>query len=402
MSLSRLPTIFTIGRILALIGTVLAALSAAPLEAFDSAAGIFVRTAVPTVLTVGLVMIIEAQMRLLGVLELIQRFAEKVGVLLSLFAVPTLLGLIPATAGAKLSAGIVAALGERLNASGARLAAINFWFRHVNIFCNPLIPGVILAAGIADMPPGTIVRWGVPLAVICSCVGALFFLTGLRRRTDAGQLHPVSAKSSADSTSPWQGNPAAKHRGDFPFVLFLSLAVAAALLTTLPLPLLLSLPVGLGLFYLRGRTKLLLGAVQWRLIVEIVCILWFAAAIRSTGHLDAIAALLEENFTSPLLALMAASFVVSFVTGACLPSASIVMPVAAGAFPGNDLVFFLTLAAGFVSQFFTPTHLCLVVSAEAFKTTAARLAASMFIPLVLSVVVCWGLFSIVPLSTLHP
>lgn len=402
MSRPLLPTIFTIGRVLALIGTVLAAYSAAPLEAFGSAFGLFVRTAVPTVVTVGLVMIIEAQMRLLGVLDLIQRFAEKVGVRLSLFAVPTLLGLIPATAGAKLSAGIVAALGERLNASGGRLAAINFWFRHVNIFCNPLIPGVILAAGIADMPPGTIVRWGVPLAVICSCVGALFFLTGLRGRTDAGQLQPVSAKSSADSTSPRQGNAAEKRRGDIPFVLILTLSVAAALLTTLPLPLLLSIPVALGLFYLRGRIKLLWGAIQWRLIVEIVCILWFAATIRSTGHLDLIAAFLEENFTSPLAALMTASFFVSFVTGACLPSASIVMPVAVGAFPGDDLVFFLTLAAGFAAQFFTPTHLCLVVSAEAFKTTAARLAAGMFIPLALSVLVCWGLFSIVPLPTLHP
>ncbi len=388
----QLPTVFTIGRVLALIGTVLAALCTAPLETFESAAGVFVRTAAPTVVTVGLVMIIEAQMRLLGVLDLIQRIADKVGVKLGLFAVPALLGLIPATAGAKLSAGIVAALGERLDVSGRRLAAINFWFRHVNIFCNPLIPGVILAAGIADMSPGTIVRWGVPMAVISSCVGALFFLRGLRRRPDERRFDPV------ETPPPRQEDEfASERRGDVPFILFLTLAVAAALFTTLPLPLLLSAPVALGLFYLRGQIKLLRKAIQWRLIVEIVCILWFAATIRSTGHLDALAAFLDDNFTSPLAALMAASFVVSFVTGACLPSASIVMPVAVGTFPGNELMVYLTLAAGFVAQFFTPTHLCLVVSAEAFQTTAVRLAASMFIPLMLSILVCWGIFAVFPL-----
>lgn len=391
MSRPQKPAVFTIGRALALIGTFLIVFCAAPFETFDSAVGVFVRTAVPTVVTVGLVMIIEAQMRLLGVLDLIQRMADKVGVRFSLFAVPALLGLIPATAGAKLSTGIVAALGERLNVSGGRLAAINFWFRHVNIFCNPLIPGVILAAGIADMSPGSIVRWGVPMAVICSCIGAVFFLRGLTRRPNERRLQPVEATHLRQ-----QNCVTSERRGDVPFVLLLTVAVAAALFTTLPLPLLLSAPVALGLFYLRGQTKLLWEAIQWRLIVEIVCILWFAATIRSTGYLDVIALFLEENFASPLAALMVASFVVSFVTGACLPSASIVMPVAVGAFPGNELVVYLTLASGFAAQFFTPTHLCLVVSAEAFKTTTARLASIMFLPLVLSVLVYWGLFSIAP------
>lgn len=396
MSRPQKPAVFTIGRALALIGTVLIVFCAAPLETFDSAVGVFVRTAVPTVVTVGLVMIIEAQMRLLGVLDLIQRMADKVGVRFSLFAVPALLGLIPATAGAKLSAGIVAALGERLNVSGGRLAAINFWFRHVNIFCNPLIPGVILAAGIADMSPGSIVRWGVPMAVICSCVGALLFLRGLSRYPAERRVESVPSESSSSQLPSRQDGVTAGRRGDVPFVLFLAVAVASALFTTLPLPLLLSFPVALGLFYLRGEIKLLWGAIQWRLIVEIVCILWFAATIRSTGYLDVIALFLEENFASPLAALMVASFVVSFVTGACLPSASIVMPVAVGAFPGNELVVYLTLASGFAAQFFTPTHLCLVVSAEAFKTTTARLASIMFLPLVLSVLVYWELFSIAP------
>lgn len=282
MSSPKKPAVFTIGRVLALIGTALAVLSSAPFETFESAVGVLARTAAPTVVTVGLVMIIEAQMRLLGVLDLIQRMAEKVGVRLSLFGVPFLLGLIPTTAGAKLSAGIVAALGEQLNASGGRLASINFWFRHVNIFCNPLIPGVILAAGIADMSPSTIVRWGIPMAVISSFVGALLFLGGLRRRSVARRFESVPTDSSS-------GNVTAKRQGDVPFVLLLTFTVAAALFTTLPLPLLLSIPVALGLFYQRGQIKLLRGAIQWRLIVEIVCILWFAATIRSTGYLDALA-----------------------------------------------------------------------------------------------------------------
>ena len=177
----------------------------------------------------------------------------------------------------------------------------------------------------------------------------------------------------------------------------LAAVVAAALITPIPLPLLLSLPAGLGLFFLRDNVSLLKGAVKWRLMLELVCILWFAAAVRSTGLLDSLAVYLENNFTNPLLAVVVASFIVSFVTGACLPATSIVMPVAVSTFPGNDFVVYLTLAAGFAAQFVTPTHLCLVVSAEAFRTSAFRLAASMLIPLGLSFFLWWELIYASPL-----
>ena len=392
-----LSSFLSVGRFLALLGTVLIALSDDPLEALQSAVDTFVGTTLPTVVTVGLVMIIESQMRLLGVVDLIGRLAGKIGVRLSLFAVPTLLGLIPTTAGAKLSAGIVAALGKEQKVSGRRLAAINFWFRHVSIFCNPLIPGVILAAAIADMSPGEVVRWGVPMAVICSGFGAVFFLRGLRPLAKDGEGGSDAAETETTDIVLRSGDSAAERRGNVPFVLMLAAVVAAALITLIPLPLLLSLPAGLGLFFLRDNVSLLKGAVKWRLMLELVCILWFAAAVRSTGLLDSLAVYLENNFTNPLLAVVVASFIVSFVTGACLPATSIVMPVAVSTFPGNDFVVYLTLAAGFAAQFVTPTHLCLVVSAEAFRTSAFRLAASMLIPLGLSFFLWWELIYASPL-----
>ena len=64
---------------------------------------------------------------------------------------PAFLGLLPSLGGARFSAPIVQEASEGIAVDDEQKSAINLWFRHIFEFSNPLMPGVILACGIANV-----------------------------------------------------------------------------------------------------------------------------------------------------------------------------------------------------------------------------------------------------------
>ena len=95
---------------------------------------------------------------------------------ISLAVMPAFLGLLPSIGGARFSAPIVEKVAQGETISENRLAAINFWFRHIFEFSSPIVPGMILACAIAQVPVGTVIMHLAWLTAAAFILGWLVLL----------------------------------------------------------------------------------------------------------------------------------------------------------------------------------------------------------------------------------
>ncbi len=116
-------------------------------------------------ITLYLVMCLEHILRTSGILKDFTASARKLfgsdRILLALM--PAFLGFLPSLGGALFSAPLVKESGERYRLSAERLTVINYWFRHIWEYCNPIVPSVLLASQLTGVPLGR-----KPLG-ICRC-----------------------------------------------------------------------------------------------------------------------------------------------------------------------------------------------------------------------------------------
>lgn len=336
-----------------------------------------------------LIMTIEKAADALGLMSAVKRIAAQ-RAKAALALLPAVVGLLPAIAGAQASLKLVERIGSGFAASPARLAAVNFWFRHVHVFCNPLISGTILALGICGLSAGEVLRWGVPAALVFFLAGWLALIRPLsQKESESAALHSSGSAAAGESAKSGSSrNPAAKV-----FAALLFAATLAAFVTSIPLALLLLPPAVCGAFSAAKANdasalrELLPNKRDLRLIAEVAFMLWFAAAVHACGLVDAAAQFLSMLGMPPFVSVLVTAFAVSFITGVSLASVAISMPLAVAIAPGSSLAAFGVIAAGFLAQFVTPAHLCLVVSAQGLGASVSSLLKELTLPLVLSIAV---------------
>lgn len=336
-----------------------------------------------------LIMTIEKAAEALGLMSAVKRIAAQ-RAKAALALLPAVVGLLPAIAGAQASLKLVERIGSGFAASPARLAAVNFWFRHVHVFCNPLISGTILALGICELSAGEVLRWGVPAALVFFLAGWLALIRPLsQKESESAALHSSGSAAAGESAKSGSSrNPAAKV-----FAALLFAATIAAFVTSIPLALLLLPPAVCGAFSAAKANdasalrELLPNKRDLRLIAEVALMLWFAAAVHACGLVDAAAQFLSMLGMPPFVSVLVTAFAVSFITGVSLASVAISMPLAVAIAPGSSLAAFGVIAAGFLAQFVTPAHLCLVVSAQGLGAGVSSLLKELTLPLVLSIAV---------------
>lgn len=336
-----------------------------------------------------LIMTIEKAAEALGLMSAVKRIAAQ-RAKAALALLPAVVGLLPAIAGAQASLKLVERIGSGFAASPARLAAVNFWFRHVHVFCNPLISGTILALGICGLSAGEVLRWGVPAALVFFLAGWLALIRPLsQKESESAALHSSGSAAAGESAKSGSSrNPAAKV-----FAALLLAATLAAFVTSIPLALLLLPPAVCGAFSAAkandasAMRELLPNKRDLRLIAEVALMLWFAAAVHACGLVDAAAQFLSMLGMPPFVSVLVTAFSVSFITGVSLASVAISMPLAVAIAPGSSLAAFGVIAAGFLAQFVTPAHLCLVVSAQGLGASVSSLLKELTLPLVLSIAV---------------
>ncbi|HBK86549.1 MAG TPA: hypothetical protein DDZ53_11010, partial [Firmicutes bacterium] len=140
--------------------------------------------------TLVLISILGSWMKELGILDRMVDALEKVlrSAKLTIMVVPSIMGTLLVTGGAIMAAPMVNSMGDRINLSNERRAAINLLFRHAWYFIFPFAPSFILVKEIANIEIKQLILIQLPLTIVAVVSGYYAWLRDVKE--DNGQAEP--------------------------------------------------------------------------------------------------------------------------------------------------------------------------------------------------------------------
>jgi len=321
---------------------------------------------------------------------------------ITIMLVPMLIGCLTVTGGAIISAPMVDALGDRLDIPPDKRSSINLLYRHAAHFMFPFVPGIILASSLGGFPATELALMMSPITIALVSLGYFFLLR----------------------TVPFTPEQRENH---FTQDLFSFLLNASPIL----LPLLLSIGVGLNfilslaigsgvalliIFYnqmsqskadaptdaptipLLRFQDVFMGLYQQRmLLLTAASIMIFRGMITATNVLSPfISEMLARGIPLALLCAFF-PFLIGYSTGQISSAIGICWPLIIPAGYAGYLVplAMLMYCSGYLGYFFSPLHLCTVLSNGYFKvelSTTYRNLLPVFVPIPILMVVLYTLF----------
>lgn len=309
------------------------------------------------------VMCLEIELRLSGALtdmvKALRRIFSSVKLLLAIM--PAFLGLLPSVGGARFSAPIVEELSTDLTLTPSHKAAINFWFRHLFEFSSPIIPGMIMACSIAGVTFGEFIRHLCWVTVLAFVVGWFVLIIPIKVEHEA-KLHETAAELRHEN------NGLILSLGSvvsiFLIVVFGGLNASTA--TAIVVIALFFVLLAVRRFV--SAKEIFLGALDPKMIANIGGILYFTDLLSVT---DVLTEIVEAFQSSPLpipVIIACVSLIIGILTGMSQGHVAMVMPIVAAMGTGNLDLAGVAMAFGVAGQMLTPTHFCLIVTIDYFKT----------------------------------
>ena len=274
---------------------------------------------------------------------------------------PAFLGLLPSLGGARFSAPIVQEASEGIAVDDEQKSAINLWFRHIFEFSNPLMPGVILACGIANVSIGDLIDQVGWVTILCFVLGWIFLIVPLKI-TDPEK----ATNTQHDRTIDWKSLILAFGPIVTSFLLIVAFDVQAALamglvvVAFIPLYFWCKRPISVKSVFTESLDK--------KLFFNVVCILYFIQLLTVIGTLDEIVNVFNNSALPQAVIIACLSFIFGVMTGMGQGYIAIVMPIVALMAPGNIVLVGIAMVYGMAGQMVTPTHLCILVTVEYFKS----------------------------------
>ncbi len=335
------------------------------------------------------VVCLEIEMRKSGILNGLVEYLHHLipSKKVTLAAMPAFLGMLPSIGGARFSAPIVEAVATGQNITGESKAIINYWFRHVMEFANPIVPGILLTCAIVDVPISSVILHLLWISVLMTLIGWFFFVSPLKI------VEPEKEPSPAELS---------KYRVDFILALLPIFGVfAISMFCGLPASISIFIIVALLYPILRalGRAvslkDIFLGAVEFKLLRDVGLILYFIQLLDVSGVLNQIVASFHAS-PLPLPVILAfISFLIGMLTGMSQGHVAMMMPIVAAVAHGSLDLIGLVLVFGVGGQMVTPTHVCLMVSLDYFKADFFKTLK----PCIVAEALLLGIFSVVSYFT---
>lgn len=283
---------------------------------------------------------------------------------------PALIGLLPVPGGTLLSAPIVETESKSLGLSPSKMAYINFWFRHIIFIIYPLSPSIIIVAALTGVPLLAILLLQMPVAAIMAVVG---YLLGLR-----GTSAPEGERlKKADMVS-----RSAFIASFLPILASIALAIALGLVNNR------LFQQGLNVVIASIAGLIILVAVSradLKTFIKPLLNLWihdvtFATygafllqrVIRAINVGDIIRPLTQSGALGAVGILTVVPLILSFLMGSSMGAIAITASIIQDTLKFSLRSASLLYASAYSGYVIAPTHLCLVFTADYFKTTLSR------------------------------
>lgn len=324
------------------------------------------------VITLYLVMCLEHILRTSGILKEFTVSARKMfrsdRVLLGFM--PAFLGFLPSLGGAIFSAPLVKEAGSRYSLSPERSTAINYWFRHVWEFINPILPAILLASELTRVPLGTLIANQYVFTLMAITFGILVLLTGKSFK----QSSEPTDKKNPDNQFNFE-TLAEKPSRSYRYVLLAAGPIIVNVLLVVIFNLNTALSMGLvilGMTAVLGLDKeklrsMLVSSFDYKIQWGIINIIFFQEILFSTGTIDQITAVFRDSGIPIEAVIGLAAFSAGLLTGGPQGFVAVVFPIIAALSHGNLDLIAVGYVTGLAGVMCSPAHLCLLVSIEYFR-----------------------------------
>lgn len=306
------------------------------------------------------VTIITVLASILSSCDLLERMVDNLSAFLAnpkltLMGVPALVGGIPVTGGAIISAPLLRQLGSVLSLSNARLAAINIIFRHVCVFVTPFRPHYILAASLSGIPLIHLVIVQLPLALVGLVAGYWFLLSqapGIKEIPAVGRL--AAGWNFLIYSSPLSA-------------ILLGVAFGLRLDVALGFGLVLALLLAWGHPHLNWKT--ILKGVKFSLILTLASILVFSAAVNNVPALPQLLGSILEHGLPLKVLVFAVPLLVGYLTADLNACIALVFPLLLPLLPVEGRLYYVATiyATSLIAYTASPLHLCQVLTNDYFQ-----------------------------------
>jgi hypothetical protein len=282
---------------------------------------------------------------------------------------PFLIGLMPMPGGALLSAPLVERLLSDPKYSQEFKTAGNYWFRHLAEPFWPIYPGVILTEAVTGMPMMRVAMMQLPLSIFMVILGAIFISRKIDRSPGVGGETGRAMLEILGSLWPIIGAILLYGVLGINLVFSILLATVALVLVTRP-----GKPVVI---------QSLKKGLSYRLTLVVFGIMSFQSVLELTGAINAVPAFAESMHFPPWVLIVLVCFLLGFLTGMVAAFIGMGYALLAGFLyqpvlnPGNVLLAYL---AGYMGMLLSPTHLCLILSANYFKASLGKVYRQLAIP----------------------
>lgn len=316
------------------------------------------------VFTLFFVMCLEHILRTSGILK---NFTQAAGNLfhdnrIVLGFMPAFLGFLPSLGGAIFSAPMVEEAARPYQLTPERKTAINYWFRHVWEFSNPILPSLLLAATLTGIPVGEMISHQFVLSFAAIAIGAIIMLRG-------AQFQPSgdTASTSADTeSSDKKEQLKAVVLAIGPILLNVFLVTVCHFNTTLSMFLIVLLLITLLRFKPLQWANMLRDGLNMPIITSILAILFFQGMLYATGTIDGLILFFQESGIPAAAVVYLTAFFMGLLTGLSQGVVAIAFPLLVPLLGPNLDAVALTLICGLTGTMLSPAHLCLVMTVEYF------------------------------------
>ncbi len=354
---------------------------------------------------------------------------------IALGVIPLLIGTLPMPGGAIISAPLVGALNDDNSRGPEVLSAVNYWFRHVLELAWPLFPAFILTSGLAKLPTLTLIGLNIYAPIVLLMLGFLFVLPKSRKKSDVvhgltnakplqnaiplSMAAPSNSEgASADSLSrnsisirekPSLGEvlngiaPLGLVLGSYIVLDVIWEALTKNISLSADIKALLSryVPIYIGLligsWYL---IKTSVGAWIFKhsltkstvdLIAVVIGIRVFSALMTSANLAHEASLELADAGIPALIVIAVLPFISGIVTGVGMGYVGLSMPIVLAliASSGTPLKAGVVIASafGYTGMMLSPLHVCMVVTAQHFKSSLIKVIRKCVLPLAIFLVI---------------
>lgn len=317
------------------------------------------------------VMCLEHQLRVNGIIDGFMSAARSLmksdRALLALM--PAFLGFLPSLGGAIFSAPLVQNAARGYLLTPEKKSAINYWFRHVWEYSNPIFTGMLLASQLSGISLGTLVVKMAWLTVVAFVFGWLILIVPIRKNPDIVYVP----------------EPPSDTNGRFIALAAGPIAVNIILVTIVKLPASVSMLLVVAAMAIILKQKIpqlkamLLHALDGKLWWGIAGIMFFQHMLNQSGLIADVAQLLEAMAVPATIVIGIIAFTGGLLTGTSQGFVAISFPFIAALAPGDLNLAMIAFALGMGGQLLSPAHLCLLVTIEYFKADFVKTLRPVFL-----------------------